>query len=150
MKSRILLVLSLSVLVPPVIGADEASTEAIETVRAFHQALVAQDKEQVLTLLSPKVLIFESGGAELSRQDYAGHHLGADMEFSGATTRKVTDQQAGQEGDLAWVLTRSETSGTFRDKDLDIRGVETMLLRKTPDGWKIIHIHWSSRTRKSD
>lgn len=150
MKPNILFLASLSVLVPSAIHADEASTEAIETVRAVHQALAAQEKEQVLGLLSPEVLIFESGGAELSRAEYANHHLGADMEFSAATTRQVTDQQTGQQEDLAWVLTRSQTTGTFRGKEIDAKGVETMLLKHTPDGWRIFHIHWSSRSNESN
>lgn len=148
MKPNVLFLVSLSVLVPSTIQAGEASTEAIETVRAVHQALAAQEKEQVLALLSPEVLIFESGGAELSRAEYASHHLGADMEFSAATVRKVTDQETGQKEDLAWVLTRSQTTGSFRGKEIDAKGVETMLLKHTPDGWRIFHIHWSSRSTK--
>jgi len=104
----------------------------------------------VLALLTPEVVIFESGGAELSRAEYASHHLGADMEFSAATTRKVEAQRAGREEDAAWVLTRTTTTGTFRDKEIDAKGVETMLLKHTPDGWKIFHIHWSSRSNESD
>jgi len=149
MKPNVLFLVSLSVLVPSTIQAEEASTEAIETVRAVHQALAAQEKEQVLALLSPEVLIFESGGAELSRAEYASHHLGADMEFSAATVRKVTDQETGQKEALAWVLTRSQTTGSFRGKEIDAKGVETMLLKHTPDGWRIFHIHWSSRSTKS-
>ena len=146
MKPSVFLLLSVSILVAPVRGAEEVHHVATSTVREFHEALAAQEKEEVLALLSPDVLIFESGGAELSREEYAGHHLGADMEFSAATTRQVTDQQAGQEGEVAWVLTRSATTGTFRDKEIDVRGVETMLLRHTSEGWQIFHIHWSSRS----
>lgn len=148
MRPNVLFLVSLSVLVSTSARAEDIDHPATGTVKEFHQALAAQEKEQVLALLSPDVLIFESGSAELSREEYASHHLGADMEFSAATKRKVTDQQAGQDGDLAWVLTRSETSGTFRSQDLDIRGVETMLLRHTADGWKIFHIHWSSRSKR--
>ncbi len=148
MKPSVLRLLSVSILVAPVLWAEEVHHVATSTVNEFHEALATQEKEEVLALLSPDVLIFESGGAELSREEYAGHHLGADMEFSAATTRQVTDQQAGQEGEVAWVLTRTATTGTFRDREIDARGVETMLLRHTPDGWKIYHVHWSSRAAR--
>lgn len=148
MKPGILLLSLLSVLVPPATRADEPPTEPIAKVTAFHEALAAQDQKEVIALLTPEVVIFESGGAELSRAEYASHHLGTDMEFSAAITRKVTDQQAGQNGDTAWVLTRTATTGTFRDKKIDAPGVETMLLRHTSDGWKIFHIHWSSRSNR--
>jgi ketosteroid isomerase-like protein len=115
-----------------------------EVVAAFHDALSRGDRAKVTELLASDVVIFESGGAELSREEYASHHLAADMGFAKATKLEVVDRQAGEAGDAAWVLTRSRTSGTFREKKVDLRGTETMLLRKTADGWKIVHIHWSS------
>lgn len=117
------------------------------TVALLHEALAGGDREAVLRLLDPKVTIFESGGAELSRDEYASHHLGSDMEFSAATTRRIVDQQEEETHDAAWVLTRSETSGTFREKEIDILGTESALLRRGEHGWRIVHIHWSSRSR---
>ena len=119
-----------------------------EVVAGFHDALSGGDRARVTDLLAPDVIIFESGGAELSREEYASHHLGADMEFAKATKVEVVDRQAGEAGDAAWVLTRSRTSGTFREKKVDLNGTETMLLRKTADGWRIVHIHWSSAKAK--
>ena len=119
-----------------------------EVVAAFHAALSGGDGAKVTELLAPGVVIFESGGAELSREEYASHHLGADMEFAKATKVEVVDRQAGEAGDAAWVLTRSRTSGTFKDQKVNLRGTETMLLRKTADGWRIVHIHWSSAKAK--
>lgn len=116
----------------------------VEVVAAFHDALARGDRARVTELLASGVIIFESGGAELSREEYASHHLGADMEFAKATKQEVVSREAGEAGDAAWVLTRSRTTGKFRERKIDLRGTETMLLRKTVDGWRIIHIHWSS------
>jgi ketosteroid isomerase-like protein len=33
-------------------------------------------------------------------------------------------------------------------KPMTIASTETMVLRSTGTGWKIVHIHWSSRVRK--
>ena len=132
------------------VEAEDLAQGAAATVEEFHRALSSQDKAKVLALLAPDVLIFESGGAEVSRDEYAGHHLGADMEFSAATKQTVTDQQTGQEGDVAWVLTRSATNGTFRDKEVHNLGVETMMLKQTIGSWRIFHIHWSSRLKRAD
>jgi hypothetical protein len=92
-------------------------------------------------------VIFEQGGAEMSRDEYASHHLASDMEFSRSTNRKVVDQRSGTTGDAAWVLTTYDTSGKFRGKDVASRDVETMLLMRDSSGWHITHIHWSSRRR---
>lgn len=125
-------------------GKDDAST----AVGSFYEALASGDRDRVLALLDPGVVIFEQGGAEMSRDDYASQHLDEDIEFSRTTRRKVVDQQAHAQGKFAWVLTTSETSGSFQGKDVSSRNVETMILEKTSQGWRIAHIHWSSH-RKS-
>lgn len=114
-------------------------------VAAFHAALAAEDSAAAMALLDPAAIIFESGGAEMSAAEYAAHHLGADMEFTAATTRAVEDLRTTMAGDAAWVLTRSRTTGTIGDRPIDVRGVETMVLRRAAAGWRIVHIHWSSR-----
>ena len=148
MKNTVgLLALSLLALIG-LAAAAEPSRGPEEAVAAFHDALSRGDRARVTELLASDVIIFESGGAELSREEYASHHLGADMEFAKATKQEVVAREAGEAGDAAWVLTRTRTTGTFREKKIDLRGTETMLLRKTADGWRIVHIHWSSAKAK--
>ena len=129
-------------------AAPEQTPEA--TADAFHRALAAGHREEALALLAPDVVIFESGGAELSREEYAHHHLAADMEFSAAAPTRVLDRQQGSGGDTAWVLSRTETKGSFRGREVHSRGTETMLLRRTAAGWRIVHIHWSSQAVAKD
>ena len=150
MKNNFSILLSLCLITPiALIGLENENSPAV-VVQTFHEALASGAKERVLELLDSDVLIFESGGAELSRSEYSFHHLGADMEFSAATRRKIVDQQVITAADAAWVLTRSVTTGTFRQKELDILGAETIVLRRGDQGWRIVHIHWSSRPNRSD
>jgi ketosteroid isomerase-like protein len=125
------------------------TAEATTAVESFHAALAAGDREGALSWLDPQVVIFESGAAEKSRDEYASHHLQADLEFEGAVTTEVLDRQTHSAGDAAWVLTRTRTTGTFRGRDLDLEGVETMLLRRVNRRWSILHVHWSSRSRRA-
>jgi ketosteroid isomerase-like protein len=117
----------------------------VETVRAFHEALASGDSIMALGLLTEDVVIYESGGVEASREEYRSHHLPADMEFASSTVRESTLDRSGRSGDFAWVFSRSRTTGTFRDNEIDSMGTETMFLVRTSDGWRIRHIHWSSR-----
>jgi ketosteroid isomerase-like protein len=146
-NTAVLFALSLLVL-PATLAAAENPQGPEAVTAAFKDALARGDRAGVTGLLASDVIIFESGDAELSREEYASHHLGADMEFAKATKQEVVDRQSGEAGDAAWVLTRSRTTGTFQDRPVNLRGTETMLLRKTPDGWKIVHIHWSSAKAK--
>lgn len=133
-----ILLATLTLMVP------QSATPA-EVVDAFHAALDAGDREAALAQLAEEVVIFESGGAEMSREEYAGHHLGGDIVFSAAVDREIVDRRHEVVGQIAHVLSRTRTTGTFRDREIDATGVETMILQRREATWKIVHIHWSSR-----
>lgn len=128
----------------PLVARGQAP-DPVTVVTRFHGALAAGDSTGALAMLLPGVVIYEAGGVEASRDEYRQHHLPADMAFSVAVTRAVTRVHADSAGDVAWVLTESHSKGTFRERAVDARGVETMVLRRTTEGWRIAHIHWSSR-----
>lgn len=125
--------------------ADEATLTVVAVVDAFHAALGSGNADAVLALLSEDVMVLEEGGAERSREEYAGHHLPADMAFAAATEAGVTRRAAWIEGDLAWILTEGRTSGQFNGRAVDRLTAETMILQRHADSWRIRHIHWSSR-----
>lgn len=112
-------------------------------VSAFHAAMESGDREAALELLLPEALIFESGRGQ-TVEEYAAHHLAADIAFSQATTREILEQSDQTVEDVAWVLTRSRTTGNFKDREIDSTGVETFVLQHVKAGWRIAHIHWSS------
>lgn len=114
----------------------------------LHEALTEGDREKVFEVIAPDVLIFESGGVESSREEYASHHMNSDMKFMAGMTRKVIDRQVTEEGSLAVVTTRSHISGSYKDKLLNLDSTETLVMKKGENGWQISHIHWSSREKK--
>ena len=101
-----------------------------------------------MSLLADDVLIYESGYAETSKAEYASHHLEADMAFLKGVKQSVSARAAQASGDVAWVTSQGETTGTFKDKAIDSASTETMVLRLIDRQWKIIHIHWSSADNK--
>jgi len=125
-----------------------AVVEAERALEAFHAALAAGDRDGALARLSTAVVIFEAGGAELSRDEYAAHHLAGDMEFLAATMTERADRRAEASGDTVWILTRTRTTGTFRGKPVALLGTETAILARDGSGWRIVHLHWSSRAAK--
>ena len=129
------------------VAPSSAETSPDEVVDAFHAALRTGDGETALSLLAKDVVIFEGGSAEMTRAEYGSHHLEADMAFSAATEREVTEKLVRLRGESAIVLSRTVTKGTFRDHTINHEGSETMVLVGGVEGWKISHIHWSSRKR---
>ena len=121
---------------------------AAAVVDAFHAALRQGNTRAALSHLAENALIFEAGGAERGRQEYASHHLGADSEFSQAVPGTVTRRAGEAMGNVAWIATEGRTSGTYKGKAIDQVTTETMVLRRAGGAWKIVHIHWSSETAK--
>ena len=122
-----------------------ADDPAAAFVDRWHAALQGDRREAVLALMTTDVTVYESGEAENSRDEYAGQHLDADMSFARATTTTIEDRRVVEMGDAALVLSRTATAGAFEGKPISSRGVETMVLQRVDGGWRIMHIHWSSR-----
>ncbi len=125
-----------------------AAREAAAVVDAFHRALHAGNQSAAAALLAGDALIYESGGVERSKAEYASHHLPADTAFAKATARTVTQRAGNAGGDLAWISTESTTTGTYKDRAINSRSTETMVLRREDGTWRIAHIHWSSANVK--
>ena len=108
-------------------------------------ALKAGDTNVALAIMAPDVMIFEEGGAERSRDEYASHHLGSDAAFAAASEATVTRRSGWADGDIAWITSEGRTTGQFNGRAVDRLTTETMVLKRHADGWRIHHIHWSSR-----
>lgn len=121
---------------------------AVEIVDQFGKALASGDLKTVGDLLDPAVLILESGGAERSRDEYLGHHVIADAAFLKGAHQQIKRRIARISGETTWVGTESELHATKDGKATTTLSTETMVLNRTPQGWRIVHIHWSSRTKR--
>ena len=131
----------------PAIAQDTAAPnarEAVAVVDAFHAALKRGDTIAAAALLADDVLVFESGGVERSKAEYAARHLPADAEFAQATSSVLTHRNGRSDGTVAWIASEGRTTGKFRGKAINSASTETMLLRRLGSRWKIVHIHWSS------
>ncbi len=122
-----------------------AASEAAKVVDAFHAALARKDTTGAAILLSDSALIFEGGYVECSKAEYASHHLGADAAYAAAVPTSLVSRSGFADGDMAWIASETRTTGTYKDKPVDRLSTETMILRKEVSGWRIVHIHWSSR-----
>ena len=85
-----------------------------------------------------------------SKIDYRDRHLGPELkafenlEFAHSGT-KVTVLPGGES---AYAVSRYTIKAKMGERMLDNEGLETLLLIKTPEGWKIRHSHTSGRARR--
>lgn len=123
-------------------GSDSAAV--VQVVERFHDALARGDSAAALALLAEDARILESGGVE-TREEYSAHHLPADMAFATTVERERGPLRIQVRGDVAWATSTSRARGTFREREIDSRGAELVVLSRSGGQWLIEAIHWSSR-----
>lgn len=146
-RFALLVALAGAVLAPDRVAAQASSAEQVvrRAAHELHEALAAGDSAAVLRLLAEDVRVYENGHAE-TLSEYRAGHLAIDVEFAGAVERETISEHVRTSGEGIGVY-RSEyrATGTFRGEEIDSHGTETLVLERRPEGWRIVHVHWSSR-----
>lgn len=124
------------------------ATAITSTAGDFHKALSDGKPDQVMALLAPDALIIE-GGTVQTRDEYQREHLAEDIAYAHAVPSTQRSIAVRQEGNVAWVTGTFSVTGSFENKPVDSLAAETMVLTKTPAGWRIHTIHWSSHKAPS-
>ena len=132
----------------PKIDVPASASAAATVVDRFFAALSSGDLTQAGAQLDPDVVILESGGAEHSAAEYLGGHAKGDAQFLKGSHHVLNRRTARTTGDIAWIASESELHVEKEGKPSTLASTETMVLRSGKDGWKIVHIHWSSRVKK--
>ncbi|WP_299648620.1 nuclear transport factor 2 family protein [Sphingomonas bacterium] len=102
----------------------------------------------VASLLAEDALIYESGGVERGKAEYASHHLPADAAFAKAMRRAVPRTAGPADGDMVWVASEARSTGTYKGRRIARVGTEMMIQRRAGSTWRIVHIHWSAAAPK--
>ena len=121
---------------------DEAEIRA--AVLGFKAALAAGDSTAAIGYLHPDLVVYEAGHAE-SLPEYRSGHLAADMEYAAAVATQPIEQGLIVREEMAMWVSEGESKGEFRGRQVESHGTETIVLIPTDAGWKILHVHWSSR-----
>ena len=128
-------------------GMQGDSASVVGVIQRFHAAMAAGDSATVMSLLASDAVILESGGVE-TRTQYQSHHLPGDINFAKSITSTRGPVGVLVRGDVAWAWSTSTTTGESRGRPVNSMGAELMVLTRTPSGWRISAIHWSSRARR--
>lgn len=127
------------------VGLSPAGAKAAAVVDAFHAALRAGDVAKAAELMDSSAVIFEAGGVEQSRAAYVAQHLSADAAYEKDARLTLSYRTGGAADGLAWIVTEGRVQTRIAGQTIDRVTTETMILRRSHAGWRIIHVHWSSR-----
>ena len=123
------------------------SAAVVAVIMKYHQALETGDSAAAVALLTDDAVILESGGVE-TRAEYRSHHLPADINHARSVKSQRSQVRVRIHHDMAWTASSSTSQGESNGRAVNSTGAEMMVLVRTPDGWKISAIHWSSRARR--
>lgn len=114
----------------------------------YSEAIASGDSAAALALLADDAVILESGGIE-TRAEYRSHHLPGDINSAKAIRSQRGAVLVRVHGDVAWASSTSTTQGEMNGRAINSVGAELMVLVRSPQGWKVAAIHWSSRQRRA-
>lgn len=137
------LAILLLAIAPTAVAQTAADSAVAATADAFTDAIVRHDSLAAARILAPDAWILEGGAVE-TREEYLAHHFHSDSQFLGSMERSPLSRDIRTAGDVAWITSASSLAGTWRDRAVDLVSVETLVLVRGPEGWKITAVHWSS------
>ncbi len=120
-------------------------------LESYDAALNKKDLDALGKFYHPDVTIFEGGSVNNGWADYRDHHLAPELkELEGLafSHSNIKPQLIGADGKTAYVTSEYSLKAKTKSGELDVIGLETLILVKGEDGaWKIRHSHTSSRRR---
>ena len=122
--------------------ADDAISPT-QVADQFDQAIKDGNTDLMRKILDDNVLIYEAGKVEASLEEYASHHMEADIAFMSQMEKTVLSRKAFEHDDMAVVSTQYKMRGDYKGRFIDKITMETLVLKKYDGAWKVIHIHWS-------
>ena len=133
--------------------ADEGTPLAPTAVAAAYlDAMESGDLNAAEKLFGSSSSIYESGGQEGTWQHYREHHLGPEIDAveSFTISRGESESHKSRDGSMAFVAWPIEYRIVLKDdRTVESKGTVTFVLVGGDDGFRIRHLHWSSRRKKS-
>ena len=133
--------------------ADEGpSFSPTAVAAAYLDSMESGDLDGAERLFGSTSSIYESGGQEGTWKHYREHHLGPEIGAveSFTISRGESESHTSQDGSMAFVAWPIEYRIVLKDdRTVESKGTVTFVLVREEDGFRIRHLHWSSRKKKS-
>jgi hypothetical protein len=108
-------------------------------------ALATGQLEAARQLMSPEATVVANGQVLGNRDGYIDGAAKGDVAALRTVERVLVHRNAQIGDDTGWVLSEKRVRAAGKPDGPSEAVIETMLLARTSAGWKITHIHWSTR-----
>ena len=120
----------------------QISGPAEAALQAFEDALQVGNRDVAVGWLAPEATITEVGATE-GREAYAKEHLALDMAFLKSAKVALLDRQVHPGADSTHIVSTARVTGRAGEIPADVTVTEGALLKRTPQGWRIVSLEWS-------
>lgn len=142
-KARLLLA-AVSLAVAGAAWAQTAKLPA-DAVDGFRAALKRKDTGGALSYLDRSLVVFEFGVTDPTIEAYALSHLPGDIDMAAISDWNLQARRVGGSGNERWVLSTYRVTGKRPDgKAIDQVMLETAIVRRVGESFRVVHLHWSS------
>ncbi len=134
-------------------GASAGEDGATGVAAAYLDAMESGDLAAAGSLFAAESSVFESGGQEGDWAHYREHHIGPELsQIKGfMISRGENEIQESRDGSMAFVAWPIEYRIELEDlRIIESLGTVTFVLVRVNGGYRIRHLHWSSRRSKTD
>jgi ketosteroid isomerase-like protein len=132
----------------PAIHVAPAAADAVRVLDTFMGALVAGQLDAARRFMTPDAVLLADGAPLGQRDEYFATRARNDATRLGSSERTLLRREARGGPNLAWVVSEKVLRSRGEGTSSGLHMVETVLLVKTLEGWKIAHVHWSSNARR--
>ena len=124
-----------------------AASDAVQVVNTFMEELATGQLEAARQLMTPNAVVMANGQVLGTRDGYIDGAAKGDATALQGVQREILRRDADAGPNAGWVVSekRMRGPGGAQGAPREVVVTETMLLARTTAGWKITHIHWSSR-----
>jgi len=123
-----------------------AQDEATKVVDDFMTALAGNQLEAARQAMTPNAVVIANGLVLGTRDGYIDGAAKADAAaMKSVRSRELIHRDSQVGAQIGWVVSEKRMVGDAAGQMRAMVLTETFLLAKTPSGWKISGIHWSSR-----
>jgi len=127
---------------PPAHAATQPH-DTVQVVDAFMQALANGQLEAARQYMTPDAVVMSNGQVLGARDAYIDGPAKGDAAALKGTQRELLNRGVSADTEIGWVISEKKLRDAKGAHELHL--TETVLLAKTPAGWKITGIHWSGR-----
>lgn len=94
--------------------------------------------------------VIESGEANWGWADYRDHHLKHELTVMKITKQERTNLRIVAGVDMALATFELRLQGTYEKRAFDMKGMQSVVLRRRDGAWRIVHVHVSAPRKKPE